>query len=995
MYRYGLAGLWLVCLILTWTGVSLAEFKTGDIYHGFKLLEKRFVKEVNAECLYFQHQKSGARLLKIASSDENKTFSIAFKTVPESDCGTPHIMEHSVLNGSKNFPVKSPFDILSQGSLNTFLNAMTGSDITIYPVASMNDKDYFNLMNVYLDAVLYPLIDQDPRIFKQEGWHYELTDPDSQVTFKGVVYNEMKGAFSSPTRELDYRINQQLFPESSYRFCSGGYPTAIPELTAEAFLDFHRRYYHPSNSYIFLYGNADLDKELDFIDQNYLSTFDNTKIKPQIPIQKPFSAMKSVVSQYPVLEGDPTENQTYLTLSYVIGLNTDRRLVMALNILANLLVNQESAPLRLALQKAGIGKEVSASVDDIQQNVFQIVVQNANTSDKERFVEVVHQALKDVLKQGLDQQAVQGILNRIEFNLREGDDAQKGLTYNFQALPGWFFKEDPFVCLEYEKILTALKKSISEGYLESLINQSILQNPHSLMLALEPQPGLEKELNTKNLARLNDYQAGLTETQKQKLVKETQELMEYQQREDTPEALATIPMLDLSDINPAAQRIDAVTIASADMPILHCDQFTNGVVYPRFYFDLRVLPQELIPYAALLTECLGNLNTEHYTYGELEKALNIHTGGFNTYLTSYLENYSNDHLQPKLVVSGKAMADKLDKLFELTEEIINHSRYDQPDRLKEIITRYQARLEAQVKQNGYGYARTRLLSYLGNQGMLNELKGGIEYVRFITELSNQFDNRAAEISEKLRTTATLLFNRSNGTAAVTCPKPEVKAFQASLERLTQKLTSKPGVLQNWKFEIDPKNEGFMTTSKVQYVLKGYDYKKLGFAWNGKMRVLNQILSSDWLQSRIRVMGGAYGGFSSFGPDGMAYFASYRDPNLRETLANYNATPDYLKTLEVDDKTMTRYIIGTIADMDQPMTPSEKGDLAFRRHFEKIGFETIQQERHDVLSTKIEDIKLMEKMVRDVLSRNNYCVYGNEEKVKSNQDLFKITTKILP
>lgn len=993
MNRHAFFGFITFILVLICTTAVLAEFKTGETFHGFKLLDKRFVKEVNSECYYFEHVKSGARLLKIASSDENKTFSIAFKTVPESDCGIPHIMEHSVLNGSKNFPVKSPFDILSRGSLNTYLNAMTGSDITIYPVASMNDKDYFNLMNVYLDAVLYPMIYQDPRILKQEGWHYELTAPDSGVSFKGVVYNEMKGAYSSATRELSYQVDKNLFPESSYRFSSGGYPSAIPDLTPAAFLNFHRKYYHPSNSYIYLYGNADLDKELEFIDQNYLSNFDNAHVKPIIPMQKPFESMKTVVTQYPVLEGDPTENQTYLTLSYVVGLNTDRKLVMALNILSDLLVNQESAPVRLALQKAGIGKEVYASVDDIQQNVFQIVVQNANTADKDRWVQIVQETMSNAIKQGLDKESVQGILNRIEFNLREGNDAQKGLTYNFQAISGWFFADDPFLSLEYEKILTSLKKSISEGYLESLVNLYLLKNPHSVMLVLEPKPGLENEINAKSLARLNDYQSKLSDIEKQTLVKETEDLMNYQQREDSPEALATIPLLDRSDINPKTQRFDVQEIKSPDMPLLHCDQFTNGVVYANVYFDLRVLPVELIPYASLLTECLGSLNTEHFTYGELEKALNIHTGGFNTYLTSYLENYDNTKLLPKLVVSGKAMTNKLDKLFQLTQEIINCSRYDQPDRLKEILVRHQARLDAQIKQNGYGYARTRLLSYLGRQGMLNELKGGIEYYRFVTDLTNQFDARSQEIADKLKTTAALLFNQANGVAAVTCPQNELKAYQTSFKSFVKQIKKNPVVFQDWKFDLTAKNEGFLTTSKVQYVLKGYDFKKLGFVWNGKMKVLNQILSSDWLQNRIRVMGGAYGGFCSFGSDGMAYFASYRDPNLKETLENYDATPGYLNKFEADDKTMTRYIIGTISELDQPLTPSEKGDLGFRRYFEKTGFDKIQQERQEVLGTTAGDIKMMEKLVKDILSQNNYCVYGNEEKIKSNQDLFKSTTKI--
>ncbi|MEJ2542625.1 MAG: insulinase family protein [Calditrichaceae bacterium] len=540
-------------VILFSSNLLWAGYKVDKTYHGFKLKEKRFVKEVNAECFYFIHEKSGARLLKIAADDPNTTFSISFKTVPESDAGTPHIMEHSVLNGSKNFPVKSPFDILSKGSLNTFLNAMTGGDITIYPVASMNDKDYFNLMHVYLDAVFNPLIYDDPRILKQEGWHHELLNKDSSVVYKGVVYNEMKGAFSSPTRELGYQIDKNLFPDNSYHFSSGGYPSAIPTLTYNDFINFHKKYYHPSNSYIYLYGNADLDKELEFIDKKYLSNYKKSDFKASIPLQKPFSEMKQVTAYYSAAEGSSTENQSYIALNYVSGLNTDQKLLFALDILAEVLVNGESAPLRLALQEAGIGKEVHASVDEMKQNVFQIRVQNANASDKDKFLEIINASLQKAVDEGLDMEAAEGRLNRVEFRLREGDDAQKGLTYNFQTINGWFFAEDPFLSLEYEKPLAEIKSAIKEGYLQQVIKQYMLKNPHALLLVLEPKPGMETEINDKTEQELTEFKKTLSDSDLDKLVEETNELVEYQEREDSDEAVATIPMLGLKDIDPNSE----------------------------------------------------------------------------------------------------------------------------------------------------------------------------------------------------------------------------------------------------------------------------------------------------------------------------------------------------------------------------------------------------------------------------------------------------------
>jgi Zn-dependent M16 (insulinase) family peptidase len=963
------------------------DLKVGETYHGFKLLEKRFVKEVNAECLYFEHVKSGARLFKIASDDPNKTFSIGFKTDPESDCGTPHIMEHSVLNGSKNYPVKSPFDVLSKGSLITYLNAWTGGDFTCYPFASMNNKDYFNVLGVYLDAVFNPLIYSDPRILKQEGWHYEMDSTNGSIAYKGVVYNEMKGSYSNPVRVLNHYIYRYLFPDNGYRFSSGGYPPSIPKLTYEMFLDFHKRYYHPVNSHILLYGNADLDKELAFIDKEYLSKYDLAKRPVSFPIQKPFDKMKEESGYYPATEGSSTENQTYLTLNFVAGLNSDRATTMALTILADLLVNQEAAPLRLALQKAGIGQDVNATLDENQQNIFEITVQNANAKDKDKFREIVMNTLAEVAKTGLDKKAIEGALNRTEFQLREGNDAQKGVTYNFQILPGWFFANDPYLTLEYEKPLAKLKTALETNYLESIMQKYILENPHALLMVLEPKPGLEKENNAIIEKELADYKASLSQQEKEKLVKETKELIANQKKEDTPEALAKIPLIERKDINPKADWYSIVEKKISGVTVLRREEFTNDVVYARLLFNARVLPQELIQYAALLTNVLGSQNTEKYSYGDLDKELNIHTGGFNSFFNTYLENQEDSKMIPMFIVESKAMNKKVNKLFELVGEIINKTRYNDADRLKEIIVRLQSRLDSQVKQNGYGFARTRLASYCNNSGMFGELTGGIEFYRFISDLAKNFDSKKAEIIEKLTNCAALLFNKNNLTASVTCGKLDDSAYNQSLEKFIPTLSNDVVKYNDWKLQPEKKNEGFLTASKVQFVIKGYDFSKLGYKWNGKMRVLEQILSTDWLQNRIRVIGGAYGGFCNFTTTGQMFFNSYRDPNLKETLDNYDAIPDYLDKLDVNDKDMTRYIIGTVANLDNPLTASQKGNVALRNYLEKNSYQEVQKDRDAVLSTTLADIKGMKKFIADIMNQKTYCVYGNEEKIKAAKELF--------
>ncbi len=977
----------ILVVIFSFFSCQTDKYKTDSTYHGFKLIEKRFVKEVNADCYYFEHVKSGARLLKIAADDPNKTFCIAFKTTPETDCGTPHIMEHSVLNGSENFPVKSPFDVLTKGSLNTFLNAMTGSDFTMYPVASMNDKDFFNLMHVYLDAVLKPRIYDDPRIFKQEGWHYELKDMDLPVEYRGVVYNEMKGAFSSATRELGFQIDKILFPDNCYGKSSGGYPPAIPELTYEQFLDFHRKYYHPSNSYIFLYGNADLDKELSFIDEKYLSQYEKSDDIASITFQKPFKQMKEASGYYPVPVGSRTDNQTYLSLSWVIGEGRDRDLCMALDILSEALVNHESAPVRLALQKAGIGREVRAYSSEQKQNVFQIRVQNADPSDTDKFKSTVMKTLKETAEKGLDKETIEGIINRMEFRLREGNTPHKGLVYLFNASKGWLYTGDPFLSLEWEEPLEIVKTALETRLLGAIIEEHMLNNSHSLLFTLKPKPGLESKINEQIKTELTAYKNSLSRKEKEQLIKNTQKLIEFQEREDSPEALATIPRLEINDINPKASWYKVSEKKLGDTPVLYYDAFTNDIVYIKFLFDTRVLSQEMIPYAALLTEVLGSLNTEKYSYGDLDNALNIHTGGFNTYLNTYLKNRSDEQMISTLIISSKAMNAKVNKLFELTNEILNRSVFNDKDRLKTVLTRHQSRLDASVKGNGMGYALTRLTSYYSNQGMFNELTRGLEYYWFITDLVDNYDQKADEIISNMEKATTTLFNKNNLIVAVTCDKDDFSAFKKETETFAQSLSQDDLQKYSWDFSFKKNNEGIATASKVQYVLQGYDFKDLGYDWNGKIRVLNQILSREWLHKQIRVIGGAYGGFSNFAPTGQVFFGSYRDPNLKETLENFKNTPEFLQNFKPEKDLMTRFIIGTISNMDRPLTPSGEGDQAVSWYLENVTRKDIQTERDNVLKTTPEDIQNMKSFVQDILKQNIYCVYGNEEIIKAQKDLF--------
>jgi presequence protease len=977
----------MMTIIMLWSCSTSSKFKPNQMYHGFRLIEKRFVPEVNAECLYFIHEQSGARLMKIAAPDDNKMFNIAFKTLPETDYGTPHILEHAVLNGSKKFPVKSPFDVLLKGSLNTFLNAMTGSDMTTYPVSSMNEKDYFNLMHVYLDAVFNPRIYDDPRILQQEGWHYELDSPDADVVYKGVVYNEMKGAFSNPVREHSYQVYKILFPDNTYGVSSGGYPSAIPGLTQEYFVEFHKKFYHPSNSYIMLYGDANLDRELEFINKEYLSAYQKSDAKIDLPLQKPFSVMKQSQAPYPVPEGSNTDDKTYLSLSFVAGEGIDRELVMAFQVLAEALVNHESAPVRKALQQASIGKEVRASFSTSRQNVFQIMVQNANAQQKDEFKRIVFETIAKVAETGLDKTMLEGIINRMEFNLREGNTANKGLMYAMSMNQGWFFAENPWIGLEYEKPLTALKATLSSNRLEEMATEHIINNPHSLLMVLYPQPGLENELNAREKQILADYKASLSKEQIDQLIKDTKELLEYQKTEDSAENLATIPMLSLGDISAEINWYEMQEKSIQGIPVMHLEEFTSRIIYNTLYFDMRVLPQELIPYAQVLSAVLGKMNTANYSYGDLDNELNIHTGGFFTTTSSYLEDQSDDKLIPKFIVSAKSTDQKAGKMLELMAEIINHSQYDDKARLKSMLTRHQTRVDNMVKNNGREYASSRVISYYSQQGMYSELVDGLDYYRFITSMVKNFDAQSEEIISNLKKTAELLFSQKNMIVGVTCSASDFNVFSSNFNNLVAAMPSTDVKQQQWVFTPGKLNEGLLTTSKVQYVIQGYNFKKLGYKWDGKFRVLNQVLSRDYLQTQVRVIGGAYGGGTRISPSGDLLFTSYRDPNLKETLQAYKASLAFLENFDADETSMTRFIIGTIAGTDRPTTPSQRGSIAMQRYFEKTTAQMLKDERRAILSTTAQDIRGMKQMIADVISQDFICVYGSEEKIRENSELF--------
>lgn len=955
--------------------------------HGFQLINTKYIAEVNSECYYLEHVKSGAKLFKIANDDENKTFSIAFRTLPDSDNGIAHIMEHGVLNGSINFPVKSPFDILSQGSLNTFLNAMTSRDLTQYPVASLNEKDFFNLMHVYLDAVFNPLLLDDPRILRQEGWHYELVDKNEKLRYNGVVYNEMKGAFSNPYRLLHYYNLKSLFPDNSIGKESGGLPESIVTLTQAEFVNFHRQYYHPSNAFIFLYGNGSLEKELKFIDEKYLNRYRKQFTPPSLKLQRGFEKMREEQHFYPIPENEPTEQKTFLCLNFVVGESADYALSFALNVLCEVVFNQESSTIKKVIREANDKQTISAFVSDFQQNVLTIIVQNSDTAEAESCKQLILNTLEKEIRKGIDTEELRAVLNRMEFSIREGNDAQKGITYFSQIKSGWLYADNPFVGLEYEAYLDFVKSKIETDYFEKLIEDYILRNNHASFIVMTPKAGLEVENQKLEEERLESYKNSLSDEEIEQLITETKALLAFQNEENSPENIAKIPMLSLEDINPTATFHTCKVKKLGKNKLLHYEDFTNGIIYSYLFFNLQVIPQKLIPYAALLSNITGLLNTEKYSYGELQRELNNHSGGFSTYTSSFLSDKDVNALSTYFVVSSKFLSKNCKQMNRLLTEILLKSLLDDEKRLKEVLLNHFSEVNNLILK-GYSIARTRVHSYFSPEGAFDEIASGIHYYNFINDFMHNLDKKLPIIIKNLKNVIETLFTKENLFIAVTCDKNDFSTYKTAISEFFSSLPDRKQALQMWNFEFTNKNEGIQTSSKVQYVVAGYNYRKLGYEWNGKMHVLNQILSTDWLKNQIRIQGGAYGGFSSISPNGSLLFSSFRDPNLSKTLNIFKKTADFVRNFDADKQQMTRFIIGTIAYLDTPQTIEQKGLAAFYYHLLERTLENLQNDREAVLNVTPDDIRQFAPMLDEIIEQNYFCVYGNERIIETEKEIFK-------
>ncbi len=957
----------------------------------YELLEERQMDDINSKGYLLHHKKTGAKVALISNDDDNKVFYIGFRTPPKDSTGVAHILEHSVLCGSEKFPIKDPFVELVKGSLNTFLNAMTYPDKTLYPVASCNDKDFENLMQVYLDAVFYPNIYKNENIFRQEGWHYEMESAEDELQINGVVYNEMKGAFSSPKDVLEREMMNALYPDTTYGYESGGDPEDIPSLTYEQFLAFHSKYYHPSNSYIYLYGDMDMAKQLTFIDEQYLSRFEKIEVDSEIGEQKAFDETRRIVKEYPINDGDKEEENAYLSLNVSVADSLDKELYVAFKILDYALCSAPGAPLKQALIDKGIGRDVySVFENGIKQPFFSIVAKDTDMLKEKAFLDTIEEVLQKIVKDGFNEKALLAAINFFEFKYREADFGSypKGLMYGLQMLDSWLYDDTkPFIHIEANDTFAALKKYVGTGYYEELVRKYLLENTHRSIVILQPVCGLLEKQEQTLKEQLKEKKSKMTDEEIQKVIADYQSLNEFQETDDAKEDLEKIPMLTRADMKREAPGFVNEERTIGDTKLLYHNLFTNGIGYLRLIFELDNIPEEYFPYVGILKSCLGLLNTENYKYGDLFNEMNLVTGGMSVVNNVYGNIEDLTKYRATMEFKTKVLYENLEKAIDLMQEIMLSSDFTDTKRLYEILAEGKSRMQSQMTSSGHSVAAGRALSYGSVSEAADEILSGIPFFRLVSHLVEHFEEEKDALIEKLKTLAQMIFRKERLMVDFVSEEEAACRLEKPVTALKEVLYTTPVQTESYKPVPDKKNEGFMTSAQVQFVCRAGNFRKKGLSYTGALKVLKVMMGYEYLWTNVRVKGGAYGCMCGFGKSGDCYFVSYRDPNLAKTIEVYEKAAAAIEEFEADERTMTQYIIGTVSDLDVPLNPAAKGLQSLTAYMTGITADMQQKERDEILNATPEDIRALAGHVKAFMEDDFLCVVGNSVKIKEEQNKF--------
>jgi len=957
----------------------------------YELIESRYVSDLSSQGYRLRHKKTGARVFVLSNSDENKVFYIAFKTPPTDSTGLPHILEHSVLCGSRKFPSKDPFVELAKGSLNTFLNAMTYPDKTVYPVASVNDADFQNLMDVYLDAVFYPNAIKRELIFKQEGWHLELENPEDNLIINGVVYNEMKGVYSSPDDLLDMEILKALYPDCPYGKSSGGDPDVIPTLEYEDFIKFHKKYYHPSNAYIYLYGNMDVAGKLDYIDKQYLKNYETQVIDNAIPLQAPFAEPVFVERKYSITEDEDTDHATYLSLSYCIGQSLDKEQYLALQVINYALLSASGAVLKQALIDAGIGSEVYGNCEvGICQPYFSIVAKGCEPEDKEEFLDITKRVLSDIAVSGFDKKSLLAAINYAEFQYREADFGThpKGLEFGLQALDSWLYDDDaPYTHIEALETFSDFKKKLEGDYFEEFIKKNFIDNTHRAFVCVKPEKGLSLRLESEAGRKLAAFKDGLTKDQMLEIVAQTKALKEYQKSPSSKEDLEKIPMLKREELAKEAKPFIYELREDGGVKILFHDIDTNGIAYIKLIFNMTGIDADLLPYVGLLPAVLGYVDTANFGFAELFNEINIRSGGLTTSVNVYVDDTDADKFTPCYEFSLKALHSNLESAFEMLPELIFTSKLDDHKRLLEIVGEMRSMMQATFLQSGHSVAALRAMSYFSKSAAYGEIIHGLPLYRLLCDIEDNFEDKKLELSAKLRAICAQIFRKENLLTDYISKADAYEPLPVLIKALYDRLPE--GLLNAKPVSISPvrKNEAFYTASKVSFVCCAGNFKKSGLRYTGALIVLKILMSYEYLWNNVRVLGGAYGCMCAFAKSGDSYFVSYRDPNVKKTIDVYHGAVAFIESFDADERNMTKFIIGAISALDTPLTPSLAGLRSLSAFMTGTTYESVQKARDEVLCADPESIRATAKYLEAIFADDCLCVVGSEDKIKNNRDLF--------
>ncbi|MCR4672668.1 MAG: insulinase family protein [Lachnospiraceae bacterium] len=959
----------------------------------YEIIKSGYIKETASEAALLVHVKSGARIAVLSNNDNNKVFSIGFRTPPANSTGVAHIMEHSVLCGSSKYPVKDPFVELMKGSLATFLNAMTYPDKTVYPVASCNETDFRNLMDIYLDSVFHPNIYLHDEIFRQEGWRYELENEDDPLSINGVVYNEMKGDFSSPDSLIVRSISDTLFPDTAYGVDSGGDPDHIPELTYDEFLDFHRKYYHPCNSYIYLYGDMDVRENLEYIDREYLSNYERIEVDSEIKSQAGFEKPVDAVLSYPVESGGDNSG-AYLACSWVIGEKLDPQLYYAFQILEYVLMEAPAAPLKKMLVSEGYGSDVYGMNEfDILQPYMSVIVKGTDPAKKNEITGKIRSLLEKLADGELSRKSIESAINFFEFKMRENDFGRfpKGLIIGLQAMSGWIYDDnEPFKYLEFEKYFPALREAMSEGYFEGLIKEYLLDNPHSSVVLMTPDPGMISRKEKENADKMAAVKAEMSDEEIKKLVQDTAELKEYQSASDPDENLEKIPLLELENIRKESLPLHNELRSRDGYDILWHNINTNGILYTKLLFEAMHIREEELPYLALLSDAIGDMDTELHSYEEFSDEENFHTGGISTGFSIYRVENSPEY-KFYFKVNGRVLYGKKNELLRLTEEMLVKTLYSDKARLKEILQGIKSRLEMGFMSAGHSFSMKRAESYRSAAGRIYDLTGGIDYYRFISECLADYDSKADSISESLTGLARKVFRRELMLVDATCDAEGYEGIEELFDMLADHLFANelneedkvPAVI----LPRTTANEAFIIPGTVQYNSMIGDYLPSGMKYDPRMSVLKNILSSEYLWNTVRVLGGAYGAFFQYGEEGDFMFSSYRDPKAADTFDAYRGAVDYLKEFDPSERDFTKFLLGTFGSIDMPLTPQLEGERSLSAFMTGKTEEELNSNRSKLLNCRPEDIRAFADAVRCALENANICSIGSRKMLEQDKERF--------